>query len=503
MVKTAIKAGLWVLVWTLARADEYFVDCSASAEGNGSRERPWNSLEQVNERVFGAGDCILFRAGCRWGGVLRPQGSGSEQAPIRITSFAARREVKREEDDEGKEEEDEKDEENGEGPIIDGEGATAAMVLTNQDHWIISHLTVTNAGEKLAMRQGIYVAANDGKTHRGIRIEANQVHHVAGQTDKAKHAADFSRSACISVNATPPSRYDDVLVKANCVSNCGGGGIKVRTGGMQNRGQAVQVTQNRIDACGGDGIVTSYSTSPLLDYNVASNLGKGAYPWTGGNFAGIWVLGNRDPVMAHNVVYGTVMSVFDSMAFDCDWGNEGVCVVEYNFSRDNAGGAFLNCDGCGTPGGADQVVRYNVFQNDCRIYSNGDLPELSFYNNVVYCPDKPFDLVLPPRTRFTNNIFIGNASSKLPSRHGIEWLDNVFDRVPPPTDNGIRGDAGLVDAGSGGSDLDSVAGYMLRASSVALANGRVVADNGGRDFFGNPVSSSDRPNRGVYNGPGV
>ncbi|MFF3779959.1 hypothetical protein [Streptomyces sp. NPDC001933] len=74
--------------------------------------------------------------------------------------------------------------------------------------------------------------------------------------------------------------------------------------------------------------------------------------------------------MKKNAVYGiTRMSVADSQAFDCDWGNTGTCTIQYNFSRDNIGGFFLDCDGCGTIGGAKQVIRYNISENDCRMSS--------------------------------------------------------------------------------------------------------------------------------------
>lgn len=81
--------------------------------------------------------------------------------------------------------------------------------------------------------------------------------------------------------------------------------------------------------------------------------------------------------MRYNIVYGSLMSEIGSETFDCDWGNTRTCTVEYNYSHDNAGGIFLNCDEYGTsPRGATQIVRYNIFHNDYRIYSNGEEPTL-------------------------------------------------------------------------------------------------------------------------------
>ncbi|OAA72354.1 Ig domain protein group 2 domain protein [Cordyceps fumosorosea ARSEF 2679] len=471
---------------SVTQATQYHIDCSASSGGSGTLTRPWNSLAQANEPTFQPGDIIALKAGSTCNGVLSPKGVGTAQAPIQITKYGGNA-----------------------GAVINGTGAAgAAVTLTNQDHWRIANLTVTNPARQLAARQGIHVTASDGTTHTGITIDGNVVHHVAGETNKAgSTSAAFILSAgiLVDVGTATGSRYDDVLVRGNAVSDCGGGGIKVRVGNaFDNRGARARVTENRIRACGGDGVVLSYGEAPLVDYNVAVDLGKGAYPWTGGNFAGMWVLGGRDPTLRHNVVVGSIMSVIDSEAFDCDWGNAGTCTVEYNFSRDNAGGAFLNCDGCGPSGGdVRQVVRYNVFQNDCRFYSNGDKPTLEFYQNVLYCDKANFNMTLPKNTNFTNNIIVGNGKSSLPARSGISWHENVFQNVKAPTGGGIAGDPRFVKPGSGSDTLGSAAGYRLKSGSPALLSGKVIPDNGGVDFFGNSVSKSSKPNIGAYNGPGL
>ncbi|KHN98363.1 Ig domain protein group 2 domain protein [Metarhizium album ARSEF 1941] len=479
-LKTASAAALLAsaALSSGAQATRYYVDCSRSSAGVGSQDRPWNSLGQVNSPTFSAGDVIAFKAGTTCTGTLSPMGVGKADSVISITRYPAGGAA--------------------DNPVINGKGAAAAVTLTNQDYWRISNLTVTNPASGLAARQGIHVTASDGKTHTGITVDYTTVHHVAGQTDKATRSADFSLSCGILVDTRHTgSRYDKVLVQNNDVSDCGGGGIKVRVGATNNRGREARVTRNKIHACGGDGIIVSFSEAPLIDYNTASDLGTGAYPWTGGTFAGIWVLGDHNPTMSHNVVYGSVMSQFDSEAFDCDWGNTGNCTVEYNYSRDNAGGAFLNCDGCGSSGGADQIVRYNIFENDCRMISDGNKPTLYFYQNVMYCAGKSFDINVPTKAHFTNNIFVGNGKSRLPARSGITWSWNVFDGVERPTANGIQGDAGFLDAGKGGNDLSSVSGYRLKKSSPALNNGAIIPGTRGFDFFGNPVSATRKPNRGA------
>jgi hypothetical protein len=135
------------------------------------------------------------------------------------------------------------------------------------------------------------------------------------------------------------------------------------------------------------------------------------------------------------------------------------------------------------------------------MYSNGDDVQLDFYNNVVYCPEKDFEIAVPPHTNLSNNIWVGTANSTLPTGSTIEWHNNIFQTVPIPEDTaGSSGNPKFVRPGTGQNSLASANGYKLRSASPALHLGALIAKNGGRDFWGNKVSSEERPNIGAYNG---
>ncbi|KZZ92225.1 Pectin lyase fold/virulence factor [Ascosphaera apis ARSEF 7405] len=463
----------------VASAKDYYLDCTASSGGDGSKSSPYSTIHDVNHKTFSAGDTINVKSGTTCEGSLSPNGSGSKDQPIKLTSYGDSSDL----------------------PIINGTGNLYGVHFRNQDYWEVSKIAIVNPAEKESTKVGLNFVADDSKTHYGIYVHDVEVYDVAGATNKASQASAFSASSCIGVQGTSgSSRYDDVQIYDNYVHDCGGGGIKVRVGQMKNRGKNTHVYNNTVMKVGGDGIIVSYSEGPLIDYNIAGDLGKGKYPYTGGNFAGIWVMGTKDSVMSHNVVYGSVKSVSDSQAFDCDWGNEGSCIVEYNYSHDNAGGSWRNCDGCGTSTGPNEIVRYNIFQNDCAVASNGDKANLRFYNNVIYCPDKDFDFIVPKRTNFTNNIFVGTAKSKLPTGNSISWAKNIFQTVDAPEDDAGKkvSDAGLVNPGHGTDKLDSVDGYKLKDSSPAVDFGEIVASNGGHDFWGNSLPGNSAPNAGAY-----
>ncbi|MET9148893.1 MULTISPECIES: right-handed parallel beta-helix repeat-containing protein [unclassified Streptomyces] len=459
------------------------LDCSRSTDGTGSLDSPYNSLASVAALTFRPGDTLALAAGTTCHGTLTPHGSGTAAAPVTIAPYGS-----------------------GAAPVVDAGGAENALRLRDQDHWRIGAIRLTDPASTLAQRQGLLIESTDGRTHSGFDVDGLIVDGVAGETNKATHATAFSQSACIRTGVSGTgSLLAGVHIHRTRVGNCGGGGIKVRVGAANTLlGHDVLVDHNTVSAVGGDGIIVSYAESPLIEYNTAAALGTGTYPWTGGNFAGIWVLGDHDAVIQKNAVYGSVMSAYDSEAFDCDWGNTGHCTVQYNFSRDNAGGLFLDCDGCGTSGGATEVVRYNVSENDCRMVgASGGRSALLFHNNVVYCPDRGLDISVPANSLLENNIWVGRADSRLPTGAGVSWQWNVFQGVPRPTANGIVGDPGFVAPGTGGDTLESAAGYRLTAASPALRNGGVVADNGGRDYWGTPVSATAKPNRGAYEGPGL
>ncbi|MEU6488741.1 right-handed parallel beta-helix repeat-containing protein [Streptomyces sp. NPDC046887] len=466
-----------------AGATTVHVDCSRPTAGDGSQSAPYNSLSQASARTYSPGDTLAFAAGTTCRGTLTPKGSGTAQAPIRISAYGS-----------------------GARPVLDGGGAADTVRFTNQDHWAVSGLKLTNPASSLARRTGLRVSVTDGKAHRGFDIGDLVIDRVAGQTNKSGSTSeDFVQSAAIVTGANGgASTLSDVRVHDNQVSNSGGGGIKVRTGSMSNKGTGVLVERNTVKDVGGDGIIVSYADTPMIQDNTAAGVGNGVYPFSGGNFAGIWVLGDHNPTIQRNAVYGiTRMSVADSQAFDCDWGNTGTCLIQYNFSRDNIGGFFLDCDGCGTIGGARQVLRYNISENDCRMSSGGNGRSVThLYNNVLYCPGKKFDITLADGSTAENNIWVGTADSRLPTA-GVSWLWNAFQGVPRPTANGIVGDPQFTAPGTGGSTLGSATGYRLRSTSPLLSNGSVISSNGGRDFFGNPVSATAKPHRGAFNGPGV
>ena len=177
---------------------------------------------------------------------------------------------------------------------------------------------------------------------------------------------------------------------------------------------------------------------------------------------------------------------------------------------------FLNmcCDG----NGKGNIVRYNISQNDgCvaggRVFLvHGDGNHgYQIYNNTIYVKNAN-----PPMFEqgassngsdilFRNNIFINIGSGSFNAPGGCTFDGNLYSGNYHIAADARRILANplLVAPGSGGNGLAAVDGYKLTAVSPALASGIRVPNNGGHDFWGNPVSASSPPSLGAYNGSAV
>ncbi|MBN2007449.1 MAG: hypothetical protein JXA21_29155, partial [Anaerolineae bacterium] len=104
------------------------------------------------------------------------------------------------------------------------------------------------------------------------------------------------------------------------------------------------------------------------------------------------------------------------------------------------------------------------------------------YNNIIYNQGGGQYLFMQGTTNvFDYNLFYGQRISG-----------------EPQDSHKLSEDPLLVNPGSGGTGLDAVGGYQLQAGSPAIAPGMIIADNGGKDFWGNPVSQDAPPDRGAH-----
>ena len=535
LLALALIASGWA---ASVEAATYYIDSvngSDSAVGT-STTTAWQTLAKVNATTFNPGDSILFHTGQSWAGQLHPLGSGTSTSPIVISNYGG-----------------------GAKPIIDGSSLSSgsAVYLYNQGGWTIDGLEVINdsgvpnigtlsagflGGGTGINRSGIFVDNESAGVLSGITIQNNYVHDVNGCfacSGDDPHAnggiivvADVSNVAFSDALAVGNESYNNVKILNNTVSHVGREGIVFwdNSAGLSYVVVApaalssnVTIQGNGIYNVDSDGITVSGAQNSLVDHNIVG--GAGLVTLAGSSQAsscGIWSMKTIGVTMQYNEVYGVHAAAgVDGQGFDNDFYSNNT-IVQYNYSHDNEGG-FLLMEGQPVFGGTNLTVRYNLSVNDA--YSGvkgvftseyGTVGTVNIYNNTVYIaaglPSNPIfcDGCYPyflngnvwnfknnvvanfgtgnytdpagPYVAFSNNLLFGNHPSGEPADAHKVISDPLF--VSP--------------ASTAPYGIGSVSGYQVGTSSPAIGAGAVISNNGGTDYFGNPVSATAAPTIGFY-----
>ncbi|MFE3379959.1 RICIN domain-containing protein [Streptomyces anulatus] len=481
-----------------SQAQPFHVDCGAAADGDGSQSKPWNTLEAVSTRTFQPGDAILLKRGSTCTGQqLSPKGSGTPGSPIRVDAYGS-----------------------GAKPKLAGAGQVTAVVrLTDQEHWELSNLDISNKGDTAATRRGVHITRTDSGTGTYYRLRGLDIHDVNGiQTKK-----DDDASAGIFFEVlghTTPTRFDDVVIENNSVRTVDRYGIHFWTRWMQRPElknpncqttcgpwtpqTRVVIRGNTVTDIGGDAIVPHHTTGALVEHNRVDGFREREPAHCA---AGLWGWNTDRALYQYNEVSGG-KSECDGQGLDIDEANIGT-IYQYNYSHDNEGGFILLCNGSGSTT-ADNIVRYNISQNDggqlfdivCAKTTNTQI-----YNNTFYL-SRPVDIINNANGSgaadviFSNNIFlVATPEASYINADSLAFDSNVFFGSHPagePADpNKVTADPKLAAPGTA-SSRDDADGYRLQSDSPALASGRIQVSPGGRDYFGNPVAAGCVPDRGAH-----
>jgi len=461
----------------------YVAPDGADSNAGTSPSSPWRSLTNINNTKFEPGDRIHLKAGGVWNGLVWLNGSGNSNAPIVLTAY-------------------------GEGPkpVIDAQGSVGAgaVNLVNGEYWTISNLEVANWAGYYAKRFGIYVLSNDGRDMRGIQILNNTVRDVFASPIRAPGTNEFPSFYAVGgiyVNVEEPARGETILIAGNTVTNIVGEGIcfwgesELVGGGVNwwNLSPDVVVRSNRVSHTAGDGILILGTTDELVEHNVVGY--AGALGVNGTDYvAGMWPTRHHGGLWQFNEVHHTKVWLGDGQGFDNDVLATGRTIFQYNYSHDNEGGFLLDC--C-SPDAGQTVARYNISVNESvgNFYRNNAL----FYNNIFYNPTGPLEIGIVAAgltNTFYNNIFWGtNLGAGFGSqifRHNL-----YYGGMPAATNDpsGILANPHFINPNT----IGLLEGFKVLTNSPVIGSGLLVANNGGRDFWGYWVTSNAAPNRGADN----
>jgi hypothetical protein len=442
----------------------------------------------VNDTTFSPGDRILLKRGTRYRGDIAVRGAGAEGSPIVIDAYGT-----------------------GGRPRVKGQ-----LTLYNVQYWEVRGLEISDPGEI-----GVWVHVRNIGPARHIHLQDLYIHDVAGGT-----VADTGGIICR--NQGVGTWFDGLVIEGCRIERADRNGILITDYPTRNRDPIgaelnlnlnVVVRGNKLDDIGGDGIFIIGCDGALMEHNVVryahQRVGRGPGERA---CAGLWPHHCDNTVIQFNEVSHTGVrgvTVWDSEGFDSDQGCRNT-LFQYNYSHDNAGGFLLICGG-----NVGTTARYNISQNDdiatFSIERTEDKPlsGARIHNNVIYVgPGLRVNLArntinvggAPKDVCFTNNIFFveGRMEYNFGSIANVVFDGNAFfgNHVSPPADpHAVTDDPMLAAVGKGSSGMDTLRGYMLRQGSPCIGSGLTIPDNGGLDFWGNPVPDDRPPSIGAHEPP--
>jgi hypothetical protein len=426
---------------------------------------------------------------------------------------------------------------------------------------ITDHPTETNPRSNNPLgadRRGVMVAIKDDGVANHIYLKNLNIHHIKGQLGNGQLAVNGAipkRTAGIyftvlNESSSSNSRFNDILIDGcaiNYVENTGlafdnednvyyPGGTELASW-TARKFTNIKVSNNIIHHIGKNAmIIRCTDETGLIEYNTCYETALG----TTGNT--MFSARAKGTVFQYNEGYlnrSTTQRVdpgdIDGSMYDPDYGSVGV-IFQYSYSHDNSEGIYW---GCNTRGGNNNTsgipdpedvgctLRYCISQNDMGdlIFFNYPSAGNEIYNNIFYIKSGLSSKIIHESSsknhtyNFFNNVIFdeGDARYAWGSGTGIQTRDfknNVFYGITVPTEisssdnqilttNPLFVNSGSGSIGTGSLSINSLDGYKLKIGSPALANGKLISTSGGKDYFGNSVSSSAIPNRGAFEGSGV
>ncbi len=536
----------------------YYVD---SVDGNNdndglSESTPWKTLSKISAKTFSAGDKVLLKKGSVFDGQsVNLQGNGTVENPVTLGSYGDGDslplinaggqlygvQIK------------------GQSNII-VENLEITNISTVGDRFYNGiYVTATgtyNSYSNIIIRNNVIHDITCAKSSHTEGSSTVYTEEGAGIFFRgAGHTTDFS-DVLIENNTITEVRGNGIFLHA------GYNRTNSKTAGF---GEGNIIRNNYLENIGHDGILVNSNNGTLVEYNVVNcshNVSTAAevaiWPFASDNcvfqFNEAYNTQTASDGQGFDCDYQCVGTVFQyNYGHDNVGGFMLVCTEDRFRPNGGTGEDAYN---------KDSIIRYNISQNNAarQFQLLGHIENTKIYNNTIatrwglsavavdtYKKNATYTSSdfegtrpdFPINTQFVNNLFYdfsnyptgsfvskysfesGSASNITGYATDTVWDNNlVYGRynyqAPKATktaedgtviiksaENNLTSDPMLVDPFSATLGLETCEGYKLLEGSPAIGAGKIIEDNGGRDFFGNSVSNTEAPNIGAYQGDGV
>ena len=494
-----------------------FISSSAENGGDGTIEKPYNSLAVISELTIEPGTHIYIEKGSKFtGNLVLKNLSGTEEEPIVVTSY-------------GK----------GDMPKIDGNdlNGTAVLYVLNCSNLTVKNLELTDSAKTEGDRRGVLVVCNNNKgtedviTYNNIKLQDLYIHDILGYRDAENSGMAMWSKITGGIHVWSEDglgRVDGLEISGCEITEVSNVGIatwhKVIQNGVQDASAKmvspynadfeafahlnVHIDGNEISHIGKNAIFARNLFGGLIEHNIVHDTAK--YCVSGNSIVTRSVDGT---VIQYNEGYRNLARGRDSdgkfqdgCMLDADLDSK-YTVWQYNYSHDNSFGLFLNC----TEGDDVAIVRYNLSVNDKGnkgiIYINYASAGIYVYNNTIVTAYDTEYIIQSNNNRtsffYNNLIYNRSATAKMSvnSKSGMTASNNLvfneygssiegLDDFVTLNTNGVYDDPLFL----GYLQEDSILGidnqntYMVDSNSPALKSGIAVAEV--KDFFGNDYKKS-------------
>lgn len=414
--------------WGGVNATEYFISPDGDDLRDGqSQLNAWKSIEKANQTDFKPGDRLLFRGDATYRGnlVFSAADAGSESDPVTISSF-------------------------GKGRALIDSGDEAAMQFTNCAGIVIENINMKGSGWRSNHSSGInfYIETNVAVKLHFIRLRSLDISGF-GRDGITMGSDDMSNPGFENVEVSNLEAHDNQLAG---MTTWAYHGSNATTWAHEN----FKISNSRFhhnpgdpdkkDNHSGSGLILGQVSHALVEYCEAFENGENCNH-KGGGPVGLWAYESNDVTFQYNESHHNHTGAIsrDGGGFDLDGGIVN-SRLQYNYSHDNDGPGYLLFQYQGARSFSNNVVRFNISENDGRLHGYGGIhvgawksriDSSDIYHNTIYLGgvrEVGSAVVRVQRRglqgiRFFNNLFISEAG--LPflncdETNGVSFIANGY-----------------------------------------------------------------------------